>query len=86
MDILSFLVVVMIIVIAFKLLGIFFKAAFFLISIPLQILAAVIVAVVLFTLLPIAGLLALILIPLGLLAPLLPIILIGIGVYMLAKK
>lgn len=89
MEIIAFLLTLGLIMIAFKLLGLIFRAGFFLISIPFQILAAVIVAVVLFAILPIAlitGVFAVILIPLGLFAPLLPIILIGFGLYLLARR
>jgi hypothetical protein len=89
MDFLAFLIVLGCILLLFKVLGAIFKAGIFLISIPLQIIAAVFVAVVLFFALPAAlfsGLFAVILIPLGILAPLLPFILVGLGIYLLARR
>ena len=89
MDLLALLFIVVLILGAFKLLGLVFKAAFFLISIPLQILAAVVIGVVLMAVLPVTlfgGLLAVILVPLGILAPLLPLALIVIGIYLLAHR
>lgn len=85
MDFLAFLIVLGCVLLLFKLLGAIFRAGIFLISIPLQIIAAVIVAVVLFAVFPV-GLIAIILVPLGLLAPLLPFILVGLGIYLLARR
>jgi len=89
MDILAFLFLFIAVLVIFKIGGLIFKAAFFLISIPLQILAALIVTVVLLAIVPItlfSGILGLILLPLGLLAPLLPLLLIGFGIYLLARR
>ena len=89
MEIIAFLLILGLILIAFKFLGFIFRTGFFLISIPFQILAAAICAVVIFAILPVAlitGVFAVILIPLGLFAPLLPILLIGFGLYLLARR
>ena len=89
MDLLALLLIVVLVIGAFKLLGLVFKTAFFLISIPLQIIAAVVIGVVLMALLPVtlfSGFLAMILVPLGLLAPLLPVALIVIGIALLARR
>jgi len=90
MDILAFLFILILVIAGFKLLGFFFKAAIFLISIPLQIILFLIVASVLFAVVgPLFGGLVglgLIIIPLGILAPLMPIILIALGAYLLAHK
>ena len=89
MEILTFLIILAFVIIGLKLLGFVFKTGLFLLSIPLQILAAVIVSVVLLVILPIGlltGFVALLLAPLGILAPLLPFILIFLGIYWLAHK
>lgn len=89
MDLLAFLLLFVVILAVFKIGGILFKTAFFLISIPLQIVAALVVTILLLAIVPItlfSGLLGLILLPLGLLAPLLPLLLIGFGIYLLARR
>lgn len=88
MDILAFLFILVLIVAGFKILGFLFKAAIFMISIPLQIIMFLILASIIFAVLgPVfTGLIGLILIPLGLLAPLLPVLLIAAGIYLLAHK
>ncbi len=89
MELLTIIGLVCLIIIGFKLLGWILKAGFFLISIPFQILGAVIVILVMVALIPlgvISGLLAVILVPLGFLIPLLPFFMIGFGIYLLARK
>ena len=89
MDFLSFLIIVAVVLIAFKLLGLVIRAGIFLISIPLQIIFGILVALLLFAVLPVAlisGLIGFILIPLGIIAPLIPLFLIGFGVYLLARR
>jgi hypothetical protein len=89
MDFLSFLLIVGIVLIGLKCLGFVVRAGLFIISIPLLILAGVVIAILLFAVLPVAfisGLLGLVLIPLGILVPLLPLLLIGFGVYLLARR
>jgi len=89
MEFLAFLLILGIVLITIKILGLIFRASIFLLSIPLQIFAGVIIAVVLFTVIPatlITGFFAFVLIPLGILAPLLPLFLIGYGIYLLARK
>lgn len=88
MEIIAFLFILILIVAGFKILGLLFKAAIFMISIPLQILLFVILAAFVFAVLgPLfTGLVGLIIIPLGLMAPLLPILLVALGVYLLAHK
>ena len=87
-EIIGFLFILILVVAAFKLLGFLFKAAVFMISIPLQILLFLFVASIIFAVFgPLfTGLIGLILIPLGLMAPLLPVLLIAFGVYLLAQK
>jgi hypothetical protein len=89
MEFLTFLIILGLVLIGIKVLGLLFKAGIALISIPFQILGAVVVAAVLFAVLPvtlITGLLAAVLVPLGILVPLLPFLIIGFGIYMLARK
>ncbi|MBN2417229.1 hypothetical protein JXO52_15435 [bacterium] len=88
MEIIAFLFILILIVAGFKLLGFLFKAAIFMISIPLQILLFLFLASIIFAVIgPLfTGLVGLIIIPLGLMAPLLPILLIALGVYLLAHK
>ena len=89
MEFITFLIILGFVLILIKVLGLLFRAGIFLISIPLQILMALVVAAVLFAILPvtlITGLLAAVLVPLGILVPLLPFLLIGFGIYMLARK
>ena len=87
MEILGLLFLIVLFLGTFKLLGIFFKIGFFLISIPLQILGVVILAVLAVALVPagIAALAAFIFAPLMLLGPLLPILLLGFLIYLLVK-
>ncbi len=89
MELISFLLILALVLVAFKLLGLIFKAGIFLLSIPLQILVVLFIAILIFTLIPVTlttGLVAIILIPLGLVAPLIPLAIIGFGIYLFARK
>ena len=88
MELIGFVLILGVALILLKCLGWVFRAGIFLISIPLQILLAIIVAVIAIALLPAAlvtGALFIIA-PLGLLVAFFPVILIGIGIYLLARK
>jgi len=88
MEILGLLFLIVIILGTFKLLAIIFKAGIFLISIPLQILGAVLLAILAIALIPagiVTGVVALVLAPLLIVGPLLPILLLGFVVYLLVR-
>ena len=88
MEILGVLFLIVIILGTFKLLGLFFKAGIFLISIPLQIIGAIFVAILAFAIIPVglvAGVIALIFAPLLILGPLLPFLILGFLIYLLVK-
>ena len=88
MEILGLLFLIVIILGTFKLLAIIFKAGIFLISIPLQIFGAVLLAILAIALIPagiVTGVVALVLAPLLILGPLLPILLLGFVVYLLVR-
>ena len=88
METLGLLFLVVVILGTFKLLGLIFKAGIFLISIPLQILGAVFVAILAIAIIPIgavAGVVALIFAPLLILGPLLPFLILGFLIYLLVK-
>ena len=88
MEFLGILFLIVIILGAFKLLGIIFKAGIFLISIPFQIIGAVLLAIFVAVMIPagiVAGIIALILAPLLIFGPLLPIILLVIVIYFIVK-
>lgn len=75
--------------IGFKLLGLIFKASFFILSIPFQILGAILGVMLLVFLLPfatVAAVLTAILAPLFILGPLLPLLLVGFGFYLILKS
>ena len=89
MEIISFLFILALVLSALKILGMIFKAGIFLLSIPLQILAGVFLAVLIFAIVPVTltvGLVAVILAPLGMLALLFPLLLIGLGIYLFARR
>jgi hypothetical protein len=87
MEILSILLILAVILIAFKLLGLIFKTGIFILTIPLQIIAVIVIFILCITLFPIiiTFITAAILVPVGLLAPLLPLLAIGFGIYLLLK-
>lgn|GEM_PF-1358449 len=89
MEAIAFLLILVIVLIGCKILGLVFQTGVFLFSIPLQILMAIAIAVLLFTVVPVGlvgGLLAFILIPFGIVALLLPIFLIGLGLYFITRR
>jgi len=89
MELISFLLILALVLVAFKLLGLILKAGIFLLSIPLQILVAAFIAILIFALIPVTlttGLVAIMLAPLGLFAPLIPLAIIGFGIYLFARK
>ncbi len=74
--------------ISFKVLGLVFKAGFFLLTLPFQILGAVLGVFLLVVILPFAvvvGALTALLAPLFVLGPVIPFLLVGAGIYLLAK-
>jgi len=74
--------------ISFKVLGLIFKAGFFLLALPFQILGAVLGVVLLVLILPFAAVVAVLsalLAPLFVLGPVIPLLLVGAGIYLLAK-
>ena len=87
MEILSILLILAVVLIAFKLLGLIFKTGIFILTIPLQIIAVIVIFILCITLFPIiiTFITAAILVPVGLLAPLLPLLAIGFGIYLLLK-
>lgn len=89
MEFITFLFILALVLLCFKALGLILKTGFFLLSLPILIIASIVVAVVIFALIPVAlvtGLIAVILAPIGLLAPVLPLLLIGFGIYLLVKR
>jgi hypothetical protein len=73
----------------FKLLAFVFKAGFFILSIPFQIIGAILAVVLVILLLPVAvmaGFLTVILTPIFVLGPLLPLLLVLLGIYLVVKK
>ena len=89
MEFIAFLFILAVVLLGFKVLGLVLKTGFFLLSLPILIVVSIVVAVVIFALIPVAlvtGLLAVILAPIGLLAPVIPLLLIGLGIYLLVKR
>ncbi len=89
MGIIGVLVVVLIVLGAFKLLALVFKAGFFLISIPLQIIGAIFIALLAILFFPVGivtGLITAIFAPLLIIGPLLPFLLIGLLIYLIVRK
>ena len=89
MELIAFLFLFICFLVGFKVLALVFKASFFVLTIPLQIIAALIGIFCVTLFLPLAvagGLLATIFAPILILKPLLPLLLIGAGVYLLAKN
>ena len=88
MEILSILLILALILIAFKLLGLVLKAGIFILTIPLQIIAIIVIFILCIVLFPIiiTFITTAILVPLGFVAPLLPFLAIGFGIYLLLKK
>ncbi len=75
--------------IGFKVLGLIFKASFFILSIPFQILGAIFGVILLTLLLPfaaVAGVLTVVVAPLFILGPLLPALLVFFGFYLILKS
>lgn len=73
----------------FKAMALIFKAGFFVLTIPLQIVGALLVLLLVILLLPfalIAGVLTAVFAPLFILGPLLPFALVLFGLYLVAKK
>ena len=88
MELIGFLLFVVIVIGLIKVAALLFKTTFFLISIPFQIIGALLLSGLLFILIPvgfITGILSIILAPLALLIPLMPFILIAVGIYLLAR-
>jgi len=87
MEILSILLILAIFLIAFKLLGIIFKAGIFILTIPLQIIAVLVMFICAIALFPvvITFITTAILIPLSFIAYLLPFLAIAFGIYLLLK-
>ncbi len=74
--------------VGFKILGLLFKATFFILTIPLQIIGAIIGVVLVVALAPfaaVAGFLGIIFAPLLILGPLLPLLLVGLGLYLIIR-
>ncbi len=89
MELISFLLIFGVVLIALKLLGLVFRASIFLIALPLQIIGGLLITILLFVILPvvlITGVSAIILAPLGILAPFFPFFLIGLGIYLLTRN
>ena len=89
MELAVFLILVGLFLIGFKLLALVFKAGFFVLTIPFQILGAILGALLVVFLLPFAiagGVLAVIFAPLLVFGPLLPLLLIAFGVYLISKN
>jgi len=87
-ELFSFLLILALVLLAFKLLGIVIKTSIFLISIPLQILFALLLTIVIFLVLPVALVsgMSIFLASLGMLAGFLPFILVVFGIYLLVRK
>lgn len=88
MELIAFLFILAFVLLFMKALGLILKTGFFILSIPILLIVSFVVAVVIFSVLPLAlvtGALAIVLAPIGLLAPVLPLILIGLGVYLLVR-
>lgn len=87
MEILSILLILAVFLIAFKLLGIIFKAGIFILTIPLQIIAVFVMFICAIALFPvvITFVTTAILIPLSFIAHLLPFLAIAFGIYLLVK-
>ncbi len=89
MELVIALFLVAALILFFKLMAVIFKAGFFVLSIPLQIIAAVVAVVAVVALLPfavIAGVFTVLLAPLFVLGPFLPFLLIILGLYLIAKN
>ncbi|MFQ5650517.1 MAG: hypothetical protein ACE5IY_11295 [bacterium] len=88
MDVAVILLLLAAFLIFFKLLGVLFKAGIFVLTLPLQIIGAVLGVVVLMVLVPfamVAGVVATVLAPLLAVGPLLPFLLILLGVYLIGR-
>ncbi len=87
MELLSILLILAILLIAFKLLGLIFKTGIFLLTIPLQIITVIIIFILAIAIFPVilSFVTAAILVPLGFFAPLLPFLVIVFGIYLLLK-
>ena len=88
-NLLIFLFVFLLIAAALKLAGFFIKTGLFILTLPVIILAGVLLTTFFFLIFPFAligSLLTVILAPLAFLTPLLPIILIGFGILLLARN
>ncbi len=73
----------------FKLLAVIFKAGIFVLTIPLQIVGALLAVLLVVTLLPfalVAGVLTVVLAPLFVLGPLLPLALVFFGLYLVMRR
>ena len=89
MEIVTFLFIFLLVLIMFKAMGLILKTGIFLISIPLQIVAGLVVTLLIIALLPVTlvtGILTALLAPFVILFPLLPILLVGLGIYLVARK
>lgn len=85
MEVIIFLLILAGIVLAIKCLGFLFKASIFVLSLPLQIILGVFLALGLCLILPIGVFLSLLLSPLLILGALFPIILILAGIYLIGR-
>ncbi len=75
--------------IGFKILGLIFKASFFILSIPFQILGSILGVIFLILLFPfaaVAGVLTIVVAPLFILGPFLPALLVFFGFYLILKS
>jgi len=73
----------------FKVLGLFFHAGIYILSIPFQIVGAifgVLLVVFLFPVILTAGILGALFAPLFILGPFLPFLLVGLGLYLIVRK
>jgi hypothetical protein len=88
MELVSLLVIGLLVLIGVKLLGLFLKFVLFLITLPIQLLALMVVGLVLLFLVPfgIFGMLVgLVAAPLVLLKPLIPLLLVLVGLYLIVR-
>ncbi|RKY79274.1 hypothetical protein DRQ00_03520 [candidate division KSB1 bacterium] len=89
MEVLTLLVIGLAFLLSIKLLALLFKTGIFILALPLQIFAALILTIIFLVLVPIGvitGILTVVLSPLLFLGPLLPILLVALGIYLLLRR
>jgi len=88
MDLAVILLLLAFFLLGFKLLGLLFKATFFVLSIPFQIFGAILGVVIALLVLPfaaVAGFMTLLFAPFFILGSFLPFLLVGFGLYLIAR-